>query len=105
MTEGAGADIEPGYFQKKITEKELNPNTNEYEDVDYYVFKGNKKVRVTTIISESNKKTFANVSQDEVAKALREAKMQKGTDVHKAIQEILERYKNRRCNEVQSRNT
>jgi hypothetical protein len=77
---------------QKVTEKELNPNTNEYEDVDYYIYKGNKKQRVTTIISEANKKTFANISQDDVAKALREAKMQKGTDVHHAIQEILERY-------------
>jgi hypothetical protein len=77
---------------EKVTEKELNIQTNEYEDVEYYVFDGNKKQRVTTVIKEANNKTFVNVSQDEQAQALREAKRQKGTEVHKTIEDILNRY-------------
>lgn len=77
---------------QKVTEKELNPETKEYEDVEYYVFNGDKKQRVTSVIKEANNKTYNNLNQDEQAKALREAKKQKGTEVHKTIEDILNRY-------------
>lgn len=87
---------------EKVTEKELNTQTNEYEDVEYYVFDGNKKQRVTTVIKEANNKTFANVSQDEQAQALREAKRQKGTEVHKTIEDILNRYIDANTGEIRT---
>ena len=72
--------------------KEINPTTGLEEEVEYYISNGEKRQRVSSIISESNKGLFKNISQDDVAKALREAKMQKGTEVHQVQEDIIRRF-------------
>lgn len=76
----------------KVTEQELNSETGELEDVEYYVTETGNKQRVTSVLKESSKWLYENIDKSDVAEAIREAKMQKGTDVHKTIEDIVDRF-------------
>ena len=76
----------------KVTEQELNTETQELEDVEYYITDSGKKQRVTSVLKESSKWLYQNIDKSDVAEAIREAKMQKGTDVHKTLEDIVERF-------------
>jgi len=76
----------------KIAEMEVNPQTGENEEVEYYVSETGKKMRITSMISKSNENLYKNIDQSDLAVALREAKMQKGTLVHETIESIIARF-------------
>lgn len=77
--------------KKTITEiEEVDPETGETEK--FYVKNNNKLKKVTSILKESTKRFYQNISQSDLVILLREAKKQKGTDVHKTFEDIINRY-------------
>ena len=74
--------------QRDLFTTQEDPDTKE----TFYIVDGNKKRRVTTLVKAAISKLTGNFDQDEEKKLLREAKMQKGTEVHKTIEDILNRY-------------
>jgi hypothetical protein len=74
--------------QRDLFTKQEDPDTQE----TFYIYNGKKKRRVTTLVKTAISKLTGNFDQSEEKKLLREARMQKGTEVHKEIENILNRY-------------
>ncbi len=83
------------YFEddrKNITQGEEPDEDGEMQT--FYYKEGKKKERVTSLIKEATNQFYSDIDKSEQAEILREAKKQKGTDVHKTIEDIVRRYVN-----------
>lgn len=63
------------------------------DEADHYILKGEFKLaRVTSVLSKASSSLYKNITKDEEAELLRKSKAEKGSAVHKDIEDILSRY-------------
>lgn len=76
---------------KKVTQVEINED-GESEEVEYYESQTGLKQRITSFLKEASKNLYANIDKSTRSEIRRQVKMQKGTEIHKTIEDVVKRY-------------